>query len=125
MAKAAGSLLEESSGTGREGLVQLEAATQDGSVFVVRDDDRFVAAVTGPQPTVGLIFYDLKTCLRQVAEEAASKAETTKASKEKKEEEPTQESTKGGPAKTSSRTTTKRATRKAAAGKKDEADNGS
>jgi predicted regulator of Ras-like GTPase activity (Roadblock/LC7/MglB family) len=45
-------------------LVQLEAALLDGSVFVVLDADLAVAAVTRPEPTVGLVFYDLKTCLR-------------------------------------------------------------
>jgi predicted regulator of Ras-like GTPase activity (Roadblock/LC7/MglB family) len=47
-------------------LVQLQAATPQGCVFVVRDGSHFVAAITGPQPTVGLVFYDLKTCLRLV-----------------------------------------------------------
>lgn len=46
---------------------QLEVATGDGSVFVVRDGGRTIAATTGPSPTVGLVFYDLKTCLRAVA----------------------------------------------------------
>jgi hypothetical protein len=45
-------------------LVQLEAATHDGSVFVVLEGNRAVAAVTKPEPTVGLVFYDLKSCLR-------------------------------------------------------------
>jgi predicted regulator of Ras-like GTPase activity (Roadblock/LC7/MglB family) len=45
-------------------LAQLEAATPDGSVFVVIEGDRAVAAVTKPEPTVGLVFYDLKSCLR-------------------------------------------------------------
>ena len=45
-------------------LVQLEAATLDGSVFVVIEGDRAVAAVTRAEPTVGLVFYDLKSCLR-------------------------------------------------------------
>jgi predicted regulator of Ras-like GTPase activity (Roadblock/LC7/MglB family) len=49
-------------------LTQLQAATPSGSVFVVRDDRHVIAAVTGPQPTVGLIFYDLKTCLRLIEE---------------------------------------------------------
>jgi predicted regulator of Ras-like GTPase activity (Roadblock/LC7/MglB family) len=58
----------------RERLVQLEAATPVGCVFVVQDDERVVAAVTVPEPTVGLVFYDLKTCLRHVAgEELAPK----------------------------------------------------
>jgi predicted regulator of Ras-like GTPase activity (Roadblock/LC7/MglB family) len=50
----------------RPGVAQLEAATPAGSVFVVRDGDRLIAATTTPEPTVGLVFYDLKTCLRSI-----------------------------------------------------------
>jgi predicted regulator of Ras-like GTPase activity (Roadblock/LC7/MglB family) len=53
--------------------VQLQAETPEGSVFVVRDDRHVVAAVTGREPTVGLVFYDLKTCLRLVGEEKPEK----------------------------------------------------
>jgi hypothetical protein len=49
---------------GDQELVQLDAALADGVVLVVRDADRLAAATTGPEPTVGLVFYDLKTCLR-------------------------------------------------------------
>ncbi len=63
-------------------LHQLEAATLDGSVFVVRDDERLIAAVTGPEPTVGLVFYDLKTALRQAAQ--AGEDEQPKRSRSKK-----------------------------------------
>ena len=52
----------------RPGVTQLEAATISGSVFVVRDGERLIAATTSPEPTVGLVFYDLKTCLRSVDE---------------------------------------------------------
>jgi len=52
----------------RPGVTQLEAATVSGSVFVVRDGDRLIAATTSPEPTVGLVFYDLKTCLRSIEE---------------------------------------------------------
>jgi len=52
-------------------LVQLDAALQGGSVFVVRDADRLIAATTTSDPTVGLVFYDLKTCLRALGEESA------------------------------------------------------
>ncbi len=45
-------------------LAQLEAAALEGSVFVVVEGDRAVAAVTKPEPTVGLVFFDLKSCLR-------------------------------------------------------------
>jgi len=47
---------------------QLEAATVDGSVFVVREGERTIVATTIPEPTVGLVFYDLKTCVRQIEE---------------------------------------------------------
>jgi predicted regulator of Ras-like GTPase activity (Roadblock/LC7/MglB family) len=52
---------------GREALSQLQAATPEGSVFVVLDEQRMAVATTGADPTVGLVFYDLKTLLRQIA----------------------------------------------------------
>jgi predicted regulator of Ras-like GTPase activity (Roadblock/LC7/MglB family) len=55
------------SGNGDRELAQLEVSTKDGSVFVVRDEQRTIAATTGPEPTVGLVFYDLKSCLRSIA----------------------------------------------------------
>jgi predicted regulator of Ras-like GTPase activity (Roadblock/LC7/MglB family) len=62
---AAAKLVEEAELL-RPGVAQLEAATVNGSVFVVRDGGRVIAATTTPEPTVGLVFYDLKTCLRSV-----------------------------------------------------------
>ena len=54
----------------RSGTVtQLEAATSEGSVFVIHDADRYIAAITRPDPTVALVFYDLKTALRASAGE--------------------------------------------------------
>jgi predicted regulator of Ras-like GTPase activity (Roadblock/LC7/MglB family) len=47
-------------------LAQLEVALQDGSVFVVRHGERLIAATTPPDPTVGLVFYDLKSALREL-----------------------------------------------------------
>jgi predicted regulator of Ras-like GTPase activity (Roadblock/LC7/MglB family) len=64
-AAAALTLLREARSAGGERqLAQLEAATLDGSVFLVLERDRAVAAVTKPEPTVGLVFYDLQSCLR-------------------------------------------------------------
>ena len=68
----------------RPGLAQLEVATLTGSVFVVRDGDRMIAATTTPEPTVGLVFYDLKTCLRSI--EPPKKAAQHKATAQKPEE---------------------------------------
>jgi hypothetical protein len=67
IAEAALRLLEEA-GPPERAPAQLEAATPAGSVFVVRDAERSIAATTGPEPTVGLVFYDLKSCLRSVDE---------------------------------------------------------
>ena len=39
-------------------------------VFVVRDGDRVAAATTVPEPTAGLVLYDLRTCLRRIEEPA-------------------------------------------------------
>ena len=65
-AGAAAGLLERAATFRSEGgtVTQLEASTVEGSVFVVRDGVRRIAATTGPEPTVGLVFYDLKSCLR-------------------------------------------------------------
>src|SRR3712207_7194235 len=43
--------------------------SREGCVFVVRDDRHVLAGVTGPDPTVGLVFYDLNTVLRMLDEE--------------------------------------------------------
>jgi predicted regulator of Ras-like GTPase activity (Roadblock/LC7/MglB family) len=67
LAEAAQRLLQEAQ-TLQPNVAQLEAATVQGSVFVVRHDGRLIAATTTPEPTVGLVFYDLKTCLRSVDE---------------------------------------------------------
>ena len=54
-------------------FAQLEVALQGGSVFVVRDGDRLISATTQPEPTVGLVFYDLKSCLRDLDTPATPK----------------------------------------------------
>jgi predicted regulator of Ras-like GTPase activity (Roadblock/LC7/MglB family) len=65
LAEAAARLLDGAGAFRSDGdVTQLEASTSDGSVFVVRAGERRIAATTGPAPTVGLVFYDLKSCLR-------------------------------------------------------------
>jgi predicted regulator of Ras-like GTPase activity (Roadblock/LC7/MglB family) len=64
---------EDSSELSSKELVQVQAALPQGCVFVVRDERHLVAAVTGAQPTVGLVFYDLKTCLRLLEPEETEK----------------------------------------------------
>ena len=46
----------------------MEVATGDGSVFVVVDGKRRLAATTAAAPTVGLVFYDLKSALRAIGQ---------------------------------------------------------
>jgi predicted regulator of Ras-like GTPase activity (Roadblock/LC7/MglB family) len=75
-AAAARLLLDQAEVVRDEGdarLTQLEAATASGSVFVVREGEHVLAAVTGPDPTAGLVFYDLRACLRGAAEEQKPK----------------------------------------------------
>ena len=99
MAEAAAELLSAAErtrpGLGPGVLIQLEVATLDGSVFVVRDHGRVLAATTAPEPTVGLVFYDLKSCLRSAAGEkpkapaARKKEAAVRKPRGKKEEDAT------------------------------------
>ena len=79
LATEAEALLDEAEQHRREDgeaeFAQLEIGLRDGSVFVVRDGERLIVATTPPEPTVGLVFYDLKSCLRAAAagEEPAPK----------------------------------------------------
>ena len=71
IARAARELLGAAAGVASDGggdVVQIEAATALGGVFVVEAGDRAIAATTGRDPTVGLVFYDLKSCLRSLDE---------------------------------------------------------
>jgi predicted regulator of Ras-like GTPase activity (Roadblock/LC7/MglB family) len=79
-------------------LVQLDVVLRDGSVFVVAGGDRVIAATTRPEPTVGLVFYDLKHCLRALGDEekppkpkprrAPAKRAATGTRKQKDDEKP-------------------------------------
>jgi predicted regulator of Ras-like GTPase activity (Roadblock/LC7/MglB family) len=71
LARAAVDLLgaaEKRFESGDRALTQLEAALREGSVFVARDEGRSIVATTSAEPTSGLVFYDLKTCLRSLAD---------------------------------------------------------
>ena len=85
LADGARRLLDAAEGL-RPGVAQLEAATTSGSVFVVRDGERLIAATTTPEPTVGLVFYDLKTCLRSITDEAPEPKPKRRAPAKKKGE---------------------------------------
>ena len=55
--------------TGSE-VTRVEAAFAGGSLFVVRDGERLVAATTVPEPPSALVLYDLRTLLKSTAAEA-------------------------------------------------------
>jgi predicted regulator of Ras-like GTPase activity (Roadblock/LC7/MglB family) len=61
-------------------VAQLEVSTAGGCVFVVRDGDLSIAATTRPEPAAGLVFYDLKTCLRSIREQEKPKPKARKKS---------------------------------------------
>ena len=90
LAEAGVGLLEAATkrfGSSGRSVTQLEAALREGSLFVVREDGLGIIARTSAGPTSGLVFYDLRTCLRAVAatrkpkprRRAAKKTETTDA----------------------------------------------
>jgi predicted regulator of Ras-like GTPase activity (Roadblock/LC7/MglB family) len=69
LAGAAAALLREAG----EHVVSVEAATPEGSVFAARDGAHTVLAVTPRGVSSGLVLYDLRTCLRHLAEEPKRK----------------------------------------------------
>jgi predicted regulator of Ras-like GTPase activity (Roadblock/LC7/MglB family) len=84
LARGAAELLAVADGVkGGDGaeLTQLEAATEEGSVFVVRQGATRIAATTGVDPTVGLVFYDLKSALRNLETKVAPKRRAAAAPK--------------------------------------------
>ncbi len=74
IAQAAAGLLAAAEGVkkGESALTQLEVATGEGSVFVVRNGKTVIAATTGSNPTAGLVFYDLKSALRNVKQKPSA-----------------------------------------------------
>lgn len=53
---------------------RVEAVSKQGSVFVVREGDRAVVATTRPNPLQGLVYHDLRACLRKSAARSREKA---------------------------------------------------
>jgi predicted regulator of Ras-like GTPase activity (Roadblock/LC7/MglB family) len=53
-------------------VAQLHVELRGGGVFVVREGELAIAATTATQPTVGLVFYDLGSCLRSLRTEVAA-----------------------------------------------------
>ncbi|MGH3065866.1 MAG: roadblock/LC7 domain-containing protein [Gaiellaceae bacterium] len=54
-------------------VTRVEIELDAGAVFVLRDGGRTIAATTGPDPTSGLVVYDLRTCLQGIADREPGK----------------------------------------------------
>ena len=79
LARLAKLLLDEAASArsaGAGSLTQLQAELRAGSVFLVREGERSIAATTSEEPTVGLVFYDLRSCLRSLSRDGGAEAPT-------------------------------------------------
>ena len=86
LAQAAAALLDRAAALRGDSVVTLVLAwTAWGCVLVDGEGDGRCAATTVPQPTVGLVFYDLKSCLRDAS--AEPEKPKRRATKKKDDEE--------------------------------------
>ena len=63
-------------------VMRAEVELAEGGLFVLREGGRTIAATTGPNPTSGLVAYDLRTCLQGIDEEKPKRRRTTRKPKE-------------------------------------------
>jgi predicted regulator of Ras-like GTPase activity (Roadblock/LC7/MglB family) len=54
-------------------VTRVDVELAEGALFVLREGGRTIAAVTGAEPTTGLVVYDLRTCLQRIDEESKPK----------------------------------------------------
>jgi hypothetical protein len=52
------------------GVERVHVDLAGGSLVVVREGERAIVATTVPEPTVGLVAFDLRTALRRIGEDA-------------------------------------------------------
>jgi predicted regulator of Ras-like GTPase activity (Roadblock/LC7/MglB family) len=62
---------------GRE-VTRVEIEIDEGALFVVREGEHTIAATTGPNPTSGLVVYDLRTCAAAIAPPERKRRRTRK-----------------------------------------------
>jgi hypothetical protein len=63
-------------------VTRAEVELGEGGLFILRVGGRTIAATTGPNPTSGLVAYDLRTCLQGIDEEKPKRRRTTRKPKE-------------------------------------------
>jgi len=67
-------------------VTRAEVELAEGGLFVLREGDRTIAAATGPNPTAGLIVYDLRTCLGGIVDEKPKRRRTATEPKDGEDE---------------------------------------
>lgn len=88
LAEAGVALLEAATvrfGSSGRAVTQLEAALREGSIFVAREGRLGIVARTSADPSSGLVLYDLRTCLRALAEAEQRKPKPTSTAAKKTE----------------------------------------
>jgi len=63
-------------------VARAEVELGEGGLFILREGGRTIAATTGPNPTSGLVVYDLRTCLAGIDEEKPKRRRTTRKAKD-------------------------------------------
>lgn len=63
-------------------VTRAEVELAEGSLLVLSEGGRTIAATTGPRPTAGLLAYDLRTCLQRIQEEKPKRRRSAKKPKE-------------------------------------------
>ena len=63
-------------------VTRAEVELAEGGLFVLAEGGRTIAATTGPNPTSGLVVYDLRTCLARIDEEKPKRRRTTRKAKD-------------------------------------------
>ena len=63
-------------------VTRVEVELAEGGLFVLREGTRTIAATTGPNPTAGLVAYDLRTCLQGIDEEKPKRRRAKKKTEE-------------------------------------------
>ena len=69
-------------GTEGRDVTRVEVELDEGAVFVVREGGHTVGATTGPDPTSGLVVYDLRTCAQAITATEPKKRRTRKPKEE-------------------------------------------
>ncbi len=80
LAGATGELLETAGGlrSPDDEVTRVEVELAEGSLFVLREGGRTIAATTGPGAIAGIVVYDLRTCLEGIDSKPKRRAKPKK-----------------------------------------------